>query len=125
MSDSAMSTPPDASGKLIDLVNLVKGTQSNDTSKIQASPRQDLAALKAPKTPSVRLIFPHGFTSTEEEVGWKHELDFGFGNIWTEYDCMHSCAKYSRNGGDGRGNGNISADVGSKSDKYTCVKEII
>jgi hypothetical protein len=108
MSAPAMSTPLNSEDKFIDLVKLAKGTQSNNTSKPQTNPRKEVATIKAPKTPLVRLVFPQGSTSSEEEADWEHELEFGFGSIWSEYECMHLQAKSSGSGDCRRGNGNVS-----------------
>ncbi|RYC61011.1 hypothetical protein CHU98_g5179 [Xylaria longipes] len=96
MPGSLHTDVPTASGiedKYIDLVKLASKANSIDKSKAKQNPREEIVILKPPKTPQVRLSFPHGFTTPEEEQFWEHELEFGFGNIWSANECIHVHAK--------------------------------
>ncbi|KAJ8125981.1 hypothetical protein O1611_g7656 [Lasiodiplodia mahajangana] len=80
--------PIEIEDKSIDLVKLAGGTKSSKTPS-KTSSREGAVPLKVPETPQMPLIFPHGFTTPEEEASWEHELEYGFGSIWSAYECMY------------------------------------
>ncbi|KAJ8107928.1 hypothetical protein ONZ43_g6579 [Nemania bipapillata] len=103
MSNSAKATRPEPEDKFIDLVSLAKGPRIGDTSKPQKDSGERPVILKPPKIPVLHFAYP------EEEEGWEHELEFGFGSIWSEYERRHLCEN-PRDGGDcTRDNGNAPA----------------
>ncbi|KAI0490168.1 hypothetical protein F4859DRAFT_509745 [Xylaria cf. heliscus] len=79
--------------KGIDLVKLANNPHPNYEPKAEPNSLEKPVLLKPPKAPKVQLAFPHGFTTPKEDRRWRHELEFGFGDIWTEYAVRYAYKK--------------------------------